>query len=96
MANAQLEWDQEELLAGHDVAEPLVAGGVRCHGGFDSDGAYISPRTLNRAPAIAAWQAQRGEQFHTPLLDIELSAWPESYPNVAQAKFLISAGVPEP
>ena len=35
MAELPLTWTESELLADHDVVEPLVAGGVRCHGGFD-------------------------------------------------------------
>ena len=96
MANLQLEWTEDELLATHPVAEPLIAGGVKCHGGFDDNGNYVSPRTKNRWPAIENWQAQREADFGTPLLDIELSAWPESYPNVAQAKYLLKEGVREP
>ena len=96
MANLQLEWTEQELLASHPTAEPLVAGGVKCHGGFDDGGAYVSPRTLNRWPAINNWQAQREADFGTPLLDIDLSAWPENYPNVAQAKYLLSEGVRDP
>ena len=96
MTTAQLQWTEEELLATHPVAEPLVAGGVRCHGGFADDGTYISPRTRNRWPAIEAWKEHRSEQFGTPLLDIQLDAWPEHYPNVAQTKYLISEGIPEP
>jgi hypothetical protein len=96
MTTAQLEWTEEELLATHPVSEPLVAGGVRCHGGFADDGTYVSPRTKNRWPAIGAWKENRAEQFGTPLLDIQLDAWPEHYPNVAQTKYLISEGIPEP
>src|SRR5436190_23140516 len=33
----QLQWTEEELLATHPVEEPLVAGGVKCHGGFDEN-----------------------------------------------------------
>ncbi|MEY2404882.1 MAG: hypothetical protein QOD38_2433, partial [Acidimicrobiaceae bacterium] len=29
----QLEFSEQELLTTHAVSEPLVAGGVRCHGG---------------------------------------------------------------
>src|SRR5512144_704049 len=54
----QLEYTESELLENHDFAEPLIAGGVRCHGGFDDDGVYVSPRTKRRVPAIEAWQAQ--------------------------------------
>ena len=96
MTTLQTEFTEAELLASHPVAEPLVAGGVRCHGGFDDDGTYVSPRTRNRWPAIEAWQQQRAEQFGTPILDIPLDTWPEHYPNVAQAKYLIAEGVRQP
>lgn len=96
MTTAQLSFTQDELLRSHDFAEPLVAGGVRCHGGFDDDGKYVSPRTQNRQPAIAAWQDQHGEQFGTDLLHLPLDTWPESYPNVAQGRFLVESGTPEP
>ena len=96
MTTLQTEWTEEELLASHPTTEPLVAGDVRCHGGFDEDGAYVSPRTKNRWPAIEAWQEQRTEQFATPLLDIPLESWPENYPNLPQARHLLSEGVREP
>jgi hypothetical protein len=93
---AQVVWTEEELLASHTYAEPLVAAGVRCHGGFDDQGAYVSPRTLHRAPAIEAWQAQHQREVGAPLLGLPLDTWPEQYPNVAQARSLIEAGAPEP
>ena len=37
MTTEQTEFSYEELLLSHDYAEPLVANGVRCHGGFDAD-----------------------------------------------------------
>ncbi|CAN5510282.1 hypothetical protein BH18ACT1_BH18ACT1_13070 [soil metagenome] len=92
----QLEYTEHELLESHRFAEPLRAGTVRCHGGFDDDGRYVSPRTRQRVPAIRAWQAQRAEDFATPLLDMPLDRWPAHFPNVAQAKFLLAAGVPGP
>lgn len=92
----QVDWTEHELLQTHPIAEPLIAGGVRCHGGFDDDGNYVSPRTLNRMPAVAAWQDQRSRQFGTPILDIALDAWPAHYPNVAQSKYLIAEGVIDP
>jgi hypothetical protein len=96
MSNLQTDWSETELLASHPFAAPLVASGVRCHGGFDAGGAYRSPRTRFRAPAIEAWQQHHREQFGSDLLDVPLSTWPESYPNVAQAKLLLRAGVREP
>ena len=96
MGTDQTEFTEQELLATHDLAEPLVVGGVRCHGGFDEDGDYVSPRTLNRVPAIRSWQAQHTEQFGTELLGLPIETWPENYPNVAQARYLIEVGAPEP
>jgi hypothetical protein len=95
MTTLQTEWTEEELLTSHPTTEPLIAGGVHCHGGFDADGAYVSPRTKNRWPAIDGWKEQRAEQFGTELLDIPLDRWPENYPNVPQAKYLLSEGVRE-
>jgi hypothetical protein len=96
MSNLQTAWSEVELLASEPAAAPLVAAGVRCHGGFDAEGEYHSPRTRFRTPAIEAWQRQHREQFATDLLDVPLSTWPESYPNVDQAKLLLRAGVRDP
>jgi len=95
-STAQIEFTADELLADHRVAEPLVAGGIRCHGGFDDDGVYVSPRTMHRVPAIEAWQQRHEELFGSPVLLAPLELWPPNFPNVAQARFLIGAGVPEP
>jgi hypothetical protein len=96
MTTAQVEFTEAELLANHSVREPLIAGGVRCHGGFADDGTYVSPRTKHRVPGIDAWQAQHVATFGTDIIEVPLATWPEHFPNVAQARHLISAGVPEP
>ena len=96
METAQVQFTEGELLADAPVVEPLVAGGVRCHGGFDERGAYVSPRTRFRVPAIAAWGAQNTARFATELIDVPLESWERSFPNVAQARYLVQAGVPEP
>ena len=96
MTNLQLDWTEAELLTTDDVAEPLVAGGVRCHGGYSDDGAYVSPRTKYRVPAIEAWQQAHRENFGTEILDAPLELWPEVFPNVAQTKYLLREGVPAP
>src|SRR5947209_1265905 len=70
MSGLRVDYTKRELLENHPVAEPLIAGGVRCHGGFDETGNYVSPRTKNRWPAIRAWQEQRQDQFATPLRDV--------------------------
>ncbi len=96
MTTLQTEFTEAELLEGHDVVEPVIVGGLRCHGGFLDDGTYVSPRTKNRVPAIEAWERQRVEQFATPLLDVPLEAMPPNFPSIEQSKFLLRNGVPEP
>src|SRR5829696_9477162 len=96
MTSPQTEYTEHELLESHRYAEPLVAGGIRCHGGFDDDERYVSPRTVHRVPAIDAWEEQRAATFGTEQLDVALDRWPGPVPNVAQAKFLIASGVPGP
>jgi len=95
MTTQQTEFTFDELVMDHDFAEPLIANGVRCHGGFDEDGTYVSPRTRFRAPAIEAWEEHRIEQAGTPPLEIPLETWPASFPNVEQSKFLIRNGAPD-
>jgi len=85
----------DEILATDPGLEPLIANGVRCHGGFDSAGAYHSPRTLHRAPAIRAWQARLAAEG-ADLVTIARDLLPPQYPNVAQAKLLLRAGVRDP
>jgi hypothetical protein len=96
MGTSQVEFSEAELLDTLPITEPLIAGGVRCHGGFAEDGSYVSPRTKARGPAIAAWGEQNCERFSTELFDVPLERWERSFPNVEQARYLIRAGVPEP
>ena len=92
----QLEFTEDELLANVEVEEPLIAGGVRCHGGFRQDGSYVSPRTKFRVPAIEAWQANHRDVFGKPVIEVPMEQWGGHFPNVDQARFLIGAGIPEP
>ena len=96
MPTDQVTFTEAELLLDHPIAEPLIEGGVRCHGGFAEDGSYVSPRTRFRVPAIEAWQAKHAVDFGTEVLHVPLDTWPPNYPNVAQARHLITSGVPEP
>jgi len=89
-----LTYSEEELLSSIPYDEPLTANGVRCHGGFVG-GAYRSPRTAGRGPAIAAWQAQLAARG-TPLLAIAPALVPPHYPSAAQAALLLREGVREP
>jgi hypothetical protein len=92
----QVNWSEQELLATDDIAEPVIAGGVRCHGGFAGDGSYVPPRTKHRVPAILAWQQSHRDSFGTEILEAPLELWPEPFPNVEQTKYLLRAGVREP
>ena len=92
----QLSYREDELLASHDYVEPLLAGGRTCHGGFDEDGVYHSPRTLHRAPAISSWQQRHQADTETALLDVDIESFPANYPNVDQAKLLLRNGVTDP
>jgi len=94
--SVQLNYSEAELLSSHPFEGALVADGRTCHGGFDADGTYLSPRTWHRSPAITAWQNQHRTTFGTDLLDIELESFPASYPNVAQTKLLLRHGVTDP
>ena len=68
---------------------------MRCHGGFDADGAYRSPRVRHRGPAILAWQARLAQEGEA-LLEIPRELMPPQYPNAAQAGLLVRAGVRDP
>jgi hypothetical protein len=95
MADGRLTYSADELLADGAYAEPLFAGGVRCHGGFDPGGRYRSPRTLHRSPAVLNWQARLAREGHA-LIDVPESLIPPQFPSVAQAKLVLKAGVREP
>ena len=87
-------YGQDELLESVAYDAPLIANGVRCHGGF-VDGRYVSPRTAARAPAITAWQAQLAARG-VALLEVPPALIPPHYPNAAQARLLLREGVRDP
>src|SRR5262245_10709154 len=91
---ARLEYRREELLADVAVEKPLVPLGVRCHGGFVG-GEYVSPRSVHRGPAIAAWQQRLRDDGH-PLVHLPTQYVPPHYPNYAQAKLLLQEGLAAP
>ena len=52
VSNLQTHWSETELLATDDRRRAARScDGVRCHGGFDANGEYVSPRTKFRVPA---------------------------------------------
>jgi hypothetical protein len=92
--DGRLVYSGEELLRSVDYDEPLIADGVRCHGGFVA-GRYQSPRSAERGPAIAAWQAALRARG-VPLIEIPASSVPPHYPSAPQAVLLLREGVREP
>ena len=96
VSNLQLDWSETEILADPVVDEPLVVRGVVCHGGYDADGVYRSPRTRFRRDAIEAWQQHHRETTGEEVLDAPVDSFPGHYPNLDQARFLLSHKVREP
>lgn len=101
MAEARLEdretdrlvWDEATLIAEHDYPREHVEADLRLHGGIAEDGHYISPRTLNRWPAVRAWQRALAAKGW-PLIEADtdlLSVDP--FPNEAQQRVLIANGL---
>jgi hypothetical protein len=90
-----LVYSADQLLDSGGYDSQLIAGGVRCHGGFDAEGRYRSPRTLHRAPAILAWQSQLLRDG-AEVIQIDRALMPPQYPNVEQAKLLLRHGVRDP
>ena len=93
---SRLNFSTDEILANVPTREALIVKGVKCHGGFDADGNYRSPRTAFRVPAIKAWQEQHVATSGTALFEIPADTVSPQVPNVAQVKFLLKSGVREP
>jgi hypothetical protein len=93
---SRLEFKFDELLSNPKFEAPLMVEGIRCHGGFDADGNYRSPRTLWRNPAVAAWQQRHLQTSPYPLVEIPKDGVPPHLPSVGQAKLLLREGVREP
>jgi hypothetical protein len=92
----QLVYSSEEIMADPPFARLNMFGARRLHGGYDDKGTYISPRTVGRWPAIHAWQESLRRKGGE-LIDAStrlLSA--PHYPNLAQMKLLLGAGVTLP
>ena len=89
----QLSFSQHELLGSHAYAKAHEAAGMRLHGGFDSAGCYVPPRTLFREPALAAWTARlRARGGDLLAADSSLLAGIR-YPSEAQQKLLLREGL---
>lgn len=88
-----LVYSEAELFAEHPYARPQIEAGYRLHGGFDAEGAYCSPRTLKRWPAVRAWQAALAARGF-PLIDASTRLLSRgNYPSFEQQKLLLDLGL---
>jgi len=88
-----LVYSREDLLADHPYKQTQEEAGYKLHGGFTADGAYHSPKTLNRWPAVKAWQAQLKNRGW-PLIDASQTLLKRgNYPNLAQQVLLQKNGL---
>jgi hypothetical protein len=88
-------YTEDELMADCTYARRQVVGEHRLHGGFDADGNYLPPRSLNRPRAIEAWAAALRERGGD-LLDADASLLAGArYPTVQQSKLLLLEGLGE-
>jgi hypothetical protein len=88
-----LIWTREEILADHAYARPHLEAGYRLHGGFDAEGHYISPRTLNRWPAIRAWSDALTARGHDLVDSSQQLMVRGIFPNAEQQSLLLAHGL---
>jgi hypothetical protein len=89
---SKLNYSEAELFADHEYVVAHEAAGHRMHGGFDAAGAYQSPRTLLRWPAVRAWHAAL-EVRGWPLIDASTKLLSRgNFPNFEQQKLLLAWG----
>jgi hypothetical protein len=89
----RLVWTREEILADHAYHQPHIEAGYRLHGGFDADGKYVSPRTLNRWPAIEAWSRALKARGHDLIDSSQQLMVRGSFPNAEQQGLLLANGL---
>jgi len=88
-----MAWSKEELEADHRYTQLHIEEGTKLHGGMDEKGNYISPRTLNRVPAIVNWRTKLGRR-DVDLIEANVSLQKEdNYPNPDQQKLLLQNGL---
>jgi len=84
----KLHYSYDELLADRRYASRLRRGDALFHGGLGEDGAYVPPRSLHRAGAIAAWESNAAVEPYMP----HPAAAASFFPSAEQAKLLLRHG----
>ena len=93
---SRLIYSKDELEAESDYATPHLECGLRLHGGFDSDGNYVSPRTRYRWEAITAWSDQLTAR-NVEIVEATTALLTEpNFPSIEQQVFLLKNGVEQP
>jgi len=88
-----LVYERAQLLADHPYDLMQEAAGYQLHGGFTADGVYHSPKTLNRWPAVKAWQKQLTARGW-PLIDASQRLLKRgNFPNLDQQVLLQKNGL---
>lgn len=86
-------YSYDELMSDDDYARPHLEAGYKLHGGFDAQGAYVSPRMKVRGPALDAWRERLLARGGT-LLDADATLLSgDTFPNVAQTKLMLRHGI---
>lgn len=85
-------WTKEELLSDADYTARIRHGATLFHGGLDSDGKYIPPRSRHRVAAIAAWTAQLASAGHATQVISPEQVKREFFPTVEQSTLLLRHG----
>lgn len=88
----QLTYTYEEIMADHAYAARLRRGPVLFHGGLDSQGRYVPPRSRHRIEAIDRWTARLAAEGHPTRVIHQGQVKREFFPNVGQAKLLLHSG----
>jgi hypothetical protein len=89
----RLSYSTDEILAHHPYAKPHHEAGYRLHGGFDAKGKYISPRTLNRWPAIDSWSKALKTRGHDLVDASQQLIVNDHFPTAEQQKLLLDHGL---
>jgi hypothetical protein len=88
----RVRYSRTEILCDAAYHRRVERAGVLLHGGYDRDGNYVPPRSVNRIPAIAAWTEQLATHGHR-IRVIEPDTVNRAFvPNTDQAKMLLRNG----
>jgi len=92
MSTNKLTYTYDEIMAEPTYATRLRRGAVLFHGGLDTEGNYVPPRSLHRLEAIAAWTARLAAAGHPTQVIRPEQVKREFFPTVRQSELLLRCG----